>query len=214
MELQGSLVALVTPFKGGAVDEEAYRRHVEWVIAEGADGLVPCGTTGESATLSHEEHDRVVELAVEIAAGRVPVVAGAGSNSTREAVRLTRHAKEVGADAALLICPYYNKPTQEGLYLHYRTVAEEADFPIVVYNIPARASVTIEVETMARLADTPQVVGIKEATGRLDYTSDLIDLTGGRRFVVLAGEDSLTLPLMSLGARGSSAPWPTSRRGR
>src|SRR4030095_9737142 len=157
--LKGSITALITPFKSGEVDEQAFKRLVEWQIAEGTDGLVPVGTTGESPTLSHKEHMRVVELCVETARGRVPVIAGAGSNSTREAIELTRHAKQVGADAALSVAPYYNKPTQEGLYRHFAAIAEAVDLPIVLYNIPGRSIVEISVETMVKLAEIPNIVG-------------------------------------------------------
>src|SRR5271170_4678477 len=165
--IKGSIPALITPMKNGKVDEAAFRRLVAWQIAEGSHGLVPCGTTGESPTLSHEEHKRVVRLCVEEASGRVPVIAGAGSNSTEEALALTRHAKEVGADAVLSVTGYYNKPSQEGLYRHYATIAQAIDIPIILYNIPGRAIVEISVETMARLSKIANVIGVKDATANL-----------------------------------------------
>jgi 4-hydroxy-tetrahydrodipicolinate synthase len=165
--LKGSMTALITPMRNGAVDESAFRKLVAWQISEGSHGLVPCGTTGESPTLSHEEHKRVVELCVEEARGRVPIVAGAGSNSTDEAIALTRHAKSVGADAVLSVTGYYNKPSQEGLYRHYAKIAEAVDIPILLYNIPARAVVDISVETMARLSKIANIVGVKDATANL-----------------------------------------------
>src|SRR5258708_5460126 len=165
--IRGSIPALITPMKNGKIDEAAFRKLVSWQIAEGSHGLVPCGTTGESPTLSHEEHKRVVELCVEEANGRVPVIAGAGSNSTDEAVALTRHAKAVGADEVLSVTGYYNKPTQEGIYRHYAKIAESVDIPILLYNIPARAVIDISVETMARLSKIANVVGVKDATANL-----------------------------------------------
>ena len=165
---KGSIVALVTPFRDGKVDEKAYQTIIEWQIDEGTDALVPVGTTGESPTLSHAEHERVVELCIEAAAGRVPVIAGAGSNSTEEAVELTRHAKQAGAEGALIVTPYYNKPSQDGLYAHFKTIADAVDIPIIIYNIPPRSVVDMSVETMARLAsDCPNIVGVKDATGDL-----------------------------------------------
>ena len=199
--LKGSITALITPFKNGEVDEDAFRRLVEWQIAEGTHGLVPVGTTGESPTLSHKEHMRVVELCVETAKGRVPVIAGAGSNSTREAIELTRHAKAVGADAALSVAPYYNKPTQEGLYRHFAAIAEAVDLPLVLYNIPGRSIVEISVETMARLAQVPNIVGVKDATGNLSRASrDRVALP--RAFVQLSGDDGTALGFMAHGGRG------------
>src|SRR5947208_2292307 len=165
--IRGSLPALITPMKNGRVDEAAFRKLVSWQIAEGSHGLVPCGTTGESPTLSHEEHRRVIELCVEEAKGRVPVIAGAGSNATEEAIALTRHAKSVGADAVLSVTGYYNKPSQEGIYRHYAAIADAVDIPILVYNIPARAIVEISVETMGRLAKLTTIVGVKDATANL-----------------------------------------------
>ena len=198
---EGIHTAIITPFRAGEVDEEALGQIVERQIAAGVDGLVPCGSTGESATLSHLEHRRVVERVIEMAAGRVPVIAGTGSNSTREAIDLTLHAKEAGAAGALLLSPYYNKPTQEGIYAHYAAVAEEAGLPIIVYNIPGRTASNIAPETIARLARLPHVVGIKEASGNLDQMSHIIARSPSD-FAVLSGDDSLTLPLLSIGGKG------------
>ena len=161
---KGSLVALITPFKDGKVDEDAFQKFVEWQIEQGTHGLVPCGTTGESPTLSHDEHKRVVELCIEAAAGRVPVIAGAGSNSTAEAVDLTLHAKQAGADGVLVVTPYYNRPTQEGLYEHFKAVNDCTDIPIIIYNIPPRSVVDMSVDTMARLSKLPNIIGVKDAT--------------------------------------------------
>jgi 4-hydroxy-tetrahydrodipicolinate synthase len=203
LKLRGSLVALVTPFNNrDQVDEPALKRLVEFHVASGTSGLVPCGTTGESATLSHEEHDRVVELVVQTARGRIPVIAGTGSNNTREAIRLTQHAKQVGADAALLISPYYNKPTQRGLYLHFKAVAEAVDLPIIPYNIASRTAVNIEPETLAKLvADVPNLVAIKESSGNLEQMSRMLQLTS-RRITLLSGDDALTLPVLAIGGTG------------
>ncbi len=195
----GALTALITPFRDGAVDQDRLRDNVQFQISEGINGLVPCGTTGESPTLSHDEHDRVIEVVVEAAEGRVPVIAGAGSNSTTEALRLTRHAKQAGADAALHVTGYYNKPSQEGMYRHFMTIADEVDLPIVLYNIPGRCVVGLEAETIVRLAEHENIVAIKEATGTLDLASEIIDRTD---LTVISGDDSLTLPLMSVGAKG------------
>jgi 4-hydroxy-tetrahydrodipicolinate synthase len=197
----GSMTALVTPLRDGGFDERAYRELIEFQIGAGTDGLVPCGTTGESATLSHEEHDRVVEVCIAAAAGRVPVIAGAGSNSTREALRLTRHAKEAGADAALLITPYYNKPTQEGLYRHFTHVAERVDIPIVLYNVPGRTGVNLLPETVARLAEIPNIVAIKEATADLRQASRIVELCG-ESITVISGDDFTVLPLLAIGGKG------------
>ncbi|MBM3556731.1 MAG: 4-hydroxy-tetrahydrodipicolinate synthase [Alphaproteobacteria bacterium] len=199
--IRGSLTALITPFKNGKVDEKAFQDFVAWQIAEGTKGLVPCGTTGESPTLSHEEHERVVELCVEAAAGKVPVVAGAGSNSTEEAIRLARHAAKVGADAALVICPYYNKPTQEGLYQHFKAVHDAADIPIIIYNVPPRTVTDMTVETMARLAKLPNIVGVKDATADLPRVSRLRVLVGDR-FIQLSGEDATALGFNAHGGVG------------
>ncbi len=197
----GSITALVTPFRDGRVDEEALRRLVEFQIENGSDGLVPCGTTGESATLSYEEHDRVIELTIEAAAGRVPVIAGTGSNSTSETIALTKHAESAGANAALLITPYYNKPTQQGLYEHYRRVAEEVSVPLILYNVPGRTSVNMLPETTARLSELKNIVGIKEATGDLRQVSDTIEFSR-KGFIVLSGDDFTTLPLLAIGGHG------------
>lgn len=198
---RGAIVAIVTPFRDGKVDEEALRRLIEEQIAGGTDGISPCGTTGESTTLSHEEHDRVIEITVEAVAKRVPVIAGTGSNSTAEAIRLTTHAWKAGADAALVVCPYYNRPTQEGLYLHYRAIAEAVPIPIIVYNIAGRTGVNMATETLARLARIPNIVGVKEASGSLKQMSDVIGLCGPD-FSVLSGDDIFTLGLMALGGQG------------
>jgi len=200
--LHGSLVALVTPFRDGKVDEAKLRELVELHVTRGTDGLVPCGTTGESPTLSHDEHRRVVEVVIEAAAGRLPVVAGTGSNSTAEAIELTRHAERAGASAALVVNPYYNRPTQEGLYRHFRAVAESTALPILVYNIQGRTAVNVETDTLARLArDCRNIVGVKEASGSLDQMSQVI-LACGPEFIVLSGDDNLTLPLMAIGGKG------------
>jgi 4-hydroxy-tetrahydrodipicolinate synthase len=199
---QGSIVALVTPFSGGKVDEAKLRQLVEMHVAQGTDGIVPCGTTGESPTLSHEEHRRVVEIVIEAAHGRVHVIAGTGSNATAEAIDLTRHAKTAGATGALVVNPYYNKPTQEGLYRHFRAVAEAVDIPILVYNIAGRTAVNVETDTLARLVkDCPNIVGVKEASGSLDQMTQVV-LACGPDFSVLSGDDNITLPLMSVGGRG------------
>jgi 4-hydroxy-tetrahydrodipicolinate synthase len=199
--IRGSITALITPFKGGEVDEKAFRRFVQWQIAEGTSGLVPVGTTGESPTLSHAEHMRVVEICVETAAGRVPVIAGAGSNATHEAIELTRHAKSVGADAVLSVAPYYNKPTQEGLYRHFASIADAVDIPIVLYNIPGRSIVEIGVETMARLAKHGNIVGVKDATGNLARASRDRDALP-KSFIRLSGDDGTALGFMAHGGRG------------
>ena len=197
----GSLVAIVTPFRNGKVDERAFGDLIEWQIANGTNGIVPCGTTGESATLTHDEHHRVIRLSVEVVKGRVPVIAGTGSNSTDEAISLTRHAKEAGADGALLITPYYNKPTQEGLYRHYKAVAEAVDIPLVLYNIPSRTGVNMLPATVARLAVMKSIVGVKEGSGSVQQASDIAQACGDR-LTVLAGDDALTLPMMAVGAKG------------
>lgn len=197
----GSHVAIVTPFRKGKVDERALGDLIEWQIARGTNGIVPCGTTGESATLSHEEHNRVIELTVEVVRRRVPVMAGTGSNSTDEAISLTKHAKEAGADAALLITPYYNKPTQEGLYRHYKAIAEAVDLPLVLYNIPGRTGVNMLPATIARLAVIQNIVGVKEGSGVIQQASDIVQ-TCGDRLTVLAGDDAMTLPMMAVGGRG------------
>jgi 4-hydroxy-tetrahydrodipicolinate synthase len=198
-QFAGVTVALVTPFKGGEIDFDGLRRLVDWHVEQGTDCLAPVGTTGESPTLDHEEHERVMGAVVEQARGRIKVMPGTGSNSTREAVRLTRFAKRVGADGALMVGPYYNKPTQDGYYRHFAAVAEAVDLPIVLYNIPGRTGSNILPETVARIAELPTVVGIKEATGSLDQASQVLALTD---LTLLSGDDSLTLPLMSIGGRG------------
>ena len=199
--IRGSIPALITPMKGGKVDEAAFRKLVAWQIAEGSHGLVPCGTTGESPTLSHDEHMRVVAMCVEEANGRVPVIAGAGSNSTSEALSLTIHAKDVGADAVLSVTGYYNKPTQEGLYRHYATIAEAVDIPIVLYNIPGRAIVEISVETMARLSKIANIIGVKDATANLMRPSrERLACEKGWR--LMSGEDGTALGYMAHGGHG------------
>ena len=199
---KGSLVALITPMReDGAVDEEAFRHFVDWQIGQGTDGIVPVGTTGESPTLTHAEHFRVVEIAVEVAAGRVPVIAGAGSNSTAEAVALARHAKAAGADAALVVTPYYNKPTQHGLELHFTAVADAADLPIIIYNIPPRSVVDMSVETMARLAKHPNIVGVKDSTQSL-VRPQHTRRECGKEFCQLSGEDHTVLPFLVAGGAG------------
>jgi 4-hydroxy-tetrahydrodipicolinate synthase len=197
----GSIVAIVTPFRNGKVDERAFGDLIEWQLANGTNGIVPCGTTGESATLTNDEHHRVIRLSVEVVKGRVPVIAGTGSNSTDEATSLTRHAKEAGADGALLITPYYNKPTQEGLYRHYKAVAEAVDMPLVLYNIPGRTGVNMLPTTVARLAVMKNIVGIKEGSGSVQQASEIAQ-TCGDRLTVLSGDDPLTLPMMAVGAKG------------
>ena len=197
----GSLVAIVTPFRNGKVDERAFGDLIEWQLANGTNGIVPCGTTGESATLTNDEHHRVIRLTVEVVKGRVPVIAGTGSNSTDEAISLTRHAREAGADGALLITPYYNKPTQEGLYRHYKAVAEAVDMPVVLYNIPGRTGVNMLPTTVARLAVMKNIVGIKEGSGSVQQASEIAQ-TCGDRLTVLSGDDPLTLPMMAVGAKG------------
>ena len=201
MKFAGSMVALVTPFRNGEVDESALTRLVDWHAESGTSALVPCGTTGESATLSHEEHDRVIELTVQAARGRIPVIAGTGSNNTKEAIRLTQHAKAAGADAALVISPYYNKPTQRGLYLHFKAVAEAVNLPIMIYNIASRTAVNIEPETFAQLSSIKNIVAVKESSGNLEQMSRILQLTGGK-LTLISGDDSLTLPVMAIGGTG------------
>ena len=199
--LKGSLVALITPFRDGKVAEKAFQNFVDWQIEQGTEGVVPCGTTGESPTLSHAEHKRVVELCVEVAKGRVPVVAGTGSNSTEEAIDFTRHAKQAGADAALVVTPYYNKPTQEGLYQHYKAITEAVDLPIIIYNIPARCVIDMSVATMARLAKLPNIVGVKDATN--DLARPLRTRAAiGPEFSMLSGEDATAIAFMGQGGDG------------
>lgn len=202
MRLKGAFTALITPFKNGHIDEEAYRALIEWQITEGIDGLVPCGTTGESATLTHKEHEEVIRICVDQVKGRVPVVAGGGSNNTTEAVSLTRFAKEAGADAVLHITPYYNKPTQEGLYQHFKAIAERVDIPLVLYNVPGRTGVNMLPATVARLAkEIPTVAAIKEATGNLAQVSEVIELCGDK-IALLSGDDFTILPIMAVGGVG------------
>src|SRR5712692_10263467 len=199
--LSGSIVALVTPFKNGKVDWESLDRLVEFHIKSGTRGIVPCGTTGESATLSHQEHDDVIKAVIKAVKKRVPVIAGTGSNSTDEAIRLTKEAEKAGADGALLISPYYNRPTQEGIYQHYKKIASEVGIALIVYNIPARTGSKIEPETLARLSEIKNVAGVKEATGSVDQAIDVLRLCGDR-LAVYSGEDSLTYSLMALGGKG------------
>ena len=199
---QGSFVAMVTPFRNGKVDEAKLRELVELHVANGTDGLIPCGTTGESPSLNHDEHRRVVEIVVEAARGRIRVVAGTGSNSTAEAIDMTKHAERAGASGALVVNPYYNKPTQEGLYRHFRAVAESVAIPVLVYNIQSRTAVNVETDTMARLArDVRNIVGVKEASGSLDQMSQVIAACGPD-FSVLSGDDNITLPLLAIGGSG------------
>jgi len=201
LRFPGSLTALITPFRAGAIDEEALERIVEDQIANGSAGLVPCGSTGESATMSHDEHLEVVRIVVRCARGRVPIIAGTGSNSTAEATRLTLGARDAGATAALLISPYYNRPTQEGLYQHYRHIAEATHFPLIVYNIPSRTASKIEATTLARLAELDDIVGLKEATGSLDEVQEVIRRCGDA-LAVYSGDDALTLPIVAVGGAG------------
>ena len=199
---KGSMVALITPMRSdGSLDEKAFQELVEWQIGEGTEGLVPVGTTGESPTLSHAEHKRVVEMCVEVARGRVPVIAGAGSNSTAEAVDFARHAKQAGADATLVVTPYYNKPTQEGMYLHFKAVAEAADLPLFIYNIPPRSVIDMSVETMARLAALPNIVGVKDATANLARPLHTRRACGPD-FIQLSGEDHTALSFNAAGGQG------------
>jgi 4-hydroxy-tetrahydrodipicolinate synthase len=199
--LKGSIVAIVTPFKKGKVDEKAFGDLIEWHIAQGTNAIVPCGTTGEASTLDYKEHYRVIDIAVKTVNGRVPVVAGTGANSTDETIEITEHAKKSGADAALLVTPYYNKPTQEGLYRHYKMVAEKVDIPIVLYNVPGRTAVNMLPSTVARLAEIKNIIAIKEATGDMKQVSEVIRLCGDR-MIVISGDDFTTLPLLALGGKG------------
>ena len=198
---KGSIVAIVTPFKNGELDEEAYRELIEFQIARGTSAIVPTGTTGESATLSMEEHARVLDVAVKAVNKRVPVIAGTGGNNTNEAIELTAHAKKVGADATLQVTPYYNKPTQEGLYQHFKAVAKAAPLPQVLYNVPGRTSVNLLPTTVARLAELPEVVAIKEASGNLGQMAEIVNLVGDK-IALLSGDDNLTLPVLALGGTG------------
>lgn len=199
---KGTTVAIVTPFKNGAVDETTLRNLVEFHVKNGTDAVLPCGTTGESPTLSHDEHDRVIEICIDAARGRVPILAGTGSNSTAEAIRLTRHAEEAGASGALVVTPYYNKPMPEGLYLHFKAVADAVRIPIILYNIPGRCSRNIEPSTMARLAkDCKNIIGVKEAAGSIEQMQ-AIKAACPKDFLLLSGDDALTLPLLSIGGHG------------
>lgn len=198
---QGAMTAIVTPFRDGRVDEQTFRRLIEFQIENGTHGIVPCGTTGESATLSFVEHERVIEVCVDQVRGRVPVIAGTGSNNTQEAIRLTTHAGKAGADGALMIAPYYNKPTQEGIFQHFKKVAESVDVPIILYNIPGRTAVNMEADTIARLSTIPNIVGVKEASGSMKHATDIIALCG-KDFDVISGEDHLTFPLLCIGGKG------------
>ena len=199
---KGSLVAMITPFtESGKVDEKGINELVEFHIKNGTDGIVPCGTTGESPTLSHEEHKRVVEITINAVAGRIPVIAGTGSNSTREALDLTSHAKEAGADGALIVVPYYNKPTQKGLYLHYKEIADNVDIPIIVYNVPSRTGVNLLPETLAKLAELENIVAVKEASGNLEQMAQIVELCGDK-ITLLSGDDKLILPVLSIGGKG------------
>jgi 4-hydroxy-tetrahydrodipicolinate synthase len=198
---QGSLTALITPFRNGAVDEKGFQAFCDWQIAEGTDALVPVGTTGESPTLNYDEHKRVIDLCVEAAAGRVPVIAGTGSNSTAEAIELTAHARKSGAAAALVVLPYYNKPTPEGQYLHFKAIHDAVDIPIIVYNVPGRTAVDMSVETLARLANLPRIVGVKDATADLARPM-LTRLAAGAKFCQLSGEDATVVPFLAQGGHG------------
>jgi 4-hydroxy-tetrahydrodipicolinate synthase len=198
---KGSIVAIITPFKDNKVDEECYRELIEIQIEAGTSAIVPCGTTGESATLTMQEHGRVIDIAVEAVNKRVPVIAGTGGNSTREAIELTEHAKKAGADATLQVTPYYNKPTQEGLYQHFKAIAEAAPLPQVLYNVPGRTSVNMLPETVARLAELPEVVAIKEASGDLVQMAEIVRLVGDK-VTLLSGDDNVILPVLGIGGKG------------
>lgn len=198
---RGSIVAIVTPFKDGAIDEKAFCDLIEWHISSGTNAIVPCGTTGESATLEYEEHYRVIEIAVKTVNKRIPVIAGTGANSTDETTMMTKKAKKLGADAALLVAPYYNKPTQEGLFRHYKGVAEAVDIPIVLYNVPGRTAVNILPATVARLSEIENIVAIKEATGDMKQVSEVFRLCG-EKITVVSGDDFTTFPLLALGGKG------------
>lgn len=198
---KGSMVALVTPFKNGKIDEKSLNDLVDFHVKSGTSALVPCGTTGESATLSYDEHDRVIELTVEFAKGRIPVIAGTGSNSTEEAMALTKHAKLAGARASLQVSPYYNRPTQKGLYLHFKAIAEAVDIPIILYNIASRTGVNIEPETFAKLAEIKNIIGVKEASGSLEQMARIRKVCP-KEFLLISGDDALTLPVMAIGGTG------------
>ena len=202
MSYQGSLVALITPFRNGTVDEAKLRELVDFQIASGTNGLVPCGTTGEAATMSDDEVDRVIEIVVDQARGRVPIIAGTGANDTRKTIKYTEHARERGADAALIVTPYYNKPTPEGVYQHFKAIGQACDLPVILYNIPGRTGSNVPPETIVRIArEIPTVVGVKEASGSIDQSSQIV-IGAGPSFDVLSGDDSLTLPIMSVGGKG------------
>ncbi|MBW1973007.1 MAG: 4-hydroxy-tetrahydrodipicolinate synthase [Deltaproteobacteria bacterium] len=201
MDIKGAMVAIVTPFKDGRVDEYGLVRLIEFQIDNGIDAIVPCGTTGESATLSYKEHERVIELTIDAVKGRVPVIAGTGSNSTEEAISLTKAAKKAGADAVLLITPYYNRPTQEGLFFHFKEIAKEVDIPQILYNVPSRTGVNLLPETVARLSKIENIIGIKEASGSMRQVTEIIDMCGDD-FVVLSGEDMNNFPIISVGGKG------------
>ncbi|HQA04520.1 MAG TPA: 4-hydroxy-tetrahydrodipicolinate synthase [Thermodesulfovibrio thiophilus] len=199
---KGSMVAIVTPFKNGKIDEKAFEHLIEWHIKEGTHGIVPCGTTGEASTLDYEEHYKVIEIAVKVVNKRIPVIVGTGSNSTEEAIMITKKAEQLGADAALIVTPYYNKPTQEGLYRHFKTIASSTGLPIILYNVPGRTSVNLLPSTVARLAEIPQIMGIKEATGDMKQVSEIIRLCGDK-ITVLSGDDFTNLTLLALGGKGA-----------
>ena len=201
MDLKGVYTALVTPFKNGNLDEKAFRNLIEFQLKGGINGIVPCGTTGEAPTLSYEEHEKVIELAVKYVNGKVPVIAGTGSNSTQEAIELTADAKKLGANFCLLTTPYYNKPTQEGLYQHFKAIAEAVNIPLILYNIPGRTGINMTPETIFKLSKIKNIVGVKEAAGSLTQVSDIYRLTKGK-FTILSGDDNLFLPMMSVGAVG------------
>ena len=198
---KGSFVALITPFRDGAVDDKAFQEHVAWQLGQGTHGLVPIGTTGECPALEDDEQERLIKMTVEVASGRAPVIPGTGFNSTTHTIHATKVAKKAGADAALVVCPYYNKPTQEGLYRHYKTIAEAVDLPLVLYNIPSRTSVNMLPSTVARLSAIRNIVAIKEGAGSLQQVSEIIEACG-ERITVLSGDDALTLPMMAVGAKG------------
>ena len=199
---KGSFVAIITPFKNGNLDEEALRKLVNFHIEKGTDGIIPCGTTGESATLSYEEHKEVIRIVVDEVAGRIPVIVGTGSNNTVEAIELTESAREIGADGALVITPYYNKPTQEGLYYHFKKIAEEVNIPIVMYNVPGRTAVNMLPKTVGKLAKLSNIVGIKDATGSMNILTEIIEHTNGEEFTILSGDDFIYFPFLAVGGNG------------
>jgi 4-hydroxy-tetrahydrodipicolinate synthase len=199
--IKGAIVAIITPFKNGRIDEEGLRNLIEFQIENGTDGIVPCGTTGEAATLSHTEHKKVVEITIDAVQGRVPVIAGTGSNSTSETIELTQHARSAGSDAALVITPYYNKPTQEGLFQHFKAISDACAFPMILYNVPGRTALNMLPATVARLAELDDVIGIKEATGSMQQGADIISLCGDK-ITVLSGDDFTAFPLLAIGGKG------------